>query len=229
MPDILLIDDDRALCELLSQYLANVGHTVRLAHDGAQGLRELFAKRPDLVLLDVTMPRQDGWDTLRRIRDLTDLPVVMLTARDEEPDVLRGFSLGADDYITKPFSFAQLAARIQAVLHRASKGSDCSEQYLRLGDLEINLATKTVTRGAEIIKLTPTEFNLLVVLIHRAGEIVSPEELVRDVWGPQYADEVGNVRRYIWHLRQRIESDPEHPRYILNERGFGYRAALLNE
>lgn len=229
MSDILLIDDDRVLCELLSQYLANVGHTIRLAHDGTQGLRELFAKRPDLVLLDVTMPRQDGWDTLRHIRDLTDLPIVMLTARDEEPDVLRGFSLGADDYVTKPFSFAQLAARIQAVLHRTSKGGDRGEERLHLGDLEINLATKTVTRGSEIIKLTPTEFNLLVVLINRAGEVVSPEELVRDVWGPQYADEVGNVRRYIWHLRQRIESDPEHPRYIVNERGFGYRVALLNE
>ncbi len=227
MPDILLIDDDRALCELLSQYLANVGYTVRLAYDGAQGLRELFARRPDLVLLDVTMPRQDGWDTLHRIRDLTNLPIVMLTARDEEPDVLRGFSLGADDYVTKPFSFAQLAARIQAVLHRTSKGGDSGEQRLHLGDLEVNLATKTVTRGSDIVKLTPTEFNLLVVLIHRAGEVVSPEELVRDVWGPQYADEIGNVRRYIWHLRQRIESDPEHPHYILNERGFGYRVALL--
>jgi two-component system, OmpR family, KDP operon response regulator KdpE len=223
MPNILLIDDDKALCELLAEYLANVGYTVRLAHDGGQGLRELFAKPPDLVLLDVTMPRQDGWDTLHRIRELTTLPVVMLTARDEEPDVLRGFSLGADDYVTKPFSFAQLAARIQAVLHRASR-DDGDEHYLHLGDLEINLATKTVARGAEIVKLTPTEFNLLVVLIHHSGEVVSPEQLVREVWGPQYTDEVGNVRRYIWHLRQKIETDPEHPRYIFNERGFGYRA-----
>ncbi len=228
MPEILLIDDDEALCELLGEYLANVGYAVRTAPDGHQGLRDLFANPPDLVVLDVTMPRQDGWETLRRIRELTDLPIIMLTARDDEADVLRGFSQGADDYVTKPFSFAQLAARIQAVISRAGKGTERSEQRLQFGDLEVDLPSKIVTRGADVIKLTPTEFNLLVVLMDHVGEVVSPEDLVKEVWGPQYADEVGNVRRYIWHLRQKIEQDPEHPRYIHNERGFGYRFFYLD-
>ena len=228
MPDILLIDDDVALCELLGEYLTNVGYTVRTTSDGHQGLRDLFASPPDLVVLDVTMPRQDGWETLRRIRELTNLPVIMLTARDDEADVLRGFSQGADDYVTKPFSFAQLAARIQAVISRTGKGSEHSEQRLQIGDLGVDLPSKIVARGNDIIKLTPTEFSLLVVLMRHVGEVVSPEDLVREVWGPQYADEVGNVRRYIWHLRQKIERDPEQPHYIHNERGFGYRFFYLD-
>jgi two-component system KDP operon response regulator KdpE len=223
MADIMLIDDDEALCQLLSEYLTNLGHTVRVAHDGRQGLRDAFASPPDLIVLDVTMPRQDGWETLHRIRDLTDLPVIMLTARDDEPDVLRGFSLGADDYITKPFSFAELAARIQAVLSRVAEETNAVGQSLSVGDLKIDLATNRVTRSGKIIKLTPTEFNLLAALMRRVGHVVSPDELVREVWGPEYADEVEHVRRYIWHLRRKVEPDPEHPRYIHNERGFGYR------
>jgi len=146
----------------------------------------------------------------------------MLTARGEEADVLRGFSLGADDYVTKPFSFAQLAARIKAVLARGGRG-ESNEGRLVGGDLEVDLSARRVTRGGEPLTLTPTELKLLVTLMRRAGEVVSPDELVRDVWGPQYADEIGHVRRYVWHLRRKIEPDPEHPRYIHNERGYGYR------
>jgi len=223
MPELLLIDDDESLTELLSSFLANQGYTMRVASDGVKGLRMLFAQTPDLVVLDVTMPQRDGWETLERIREVSDLPVVMLTARDEESEVLRGFSLGADDYVTKPFSFAQLAARIRAVLARSKQQVSDAENFIQGGDLKIDLRTRQLWRGDQLIALTPTEFKLLVTLMRRIGEVVSPEKLVREVWGPQYAGEVSHVRRYIWHLRKKIELDPDNPGYIHNERGFGYR------
>ncbi len=223
MPELLLIDDDESLTELLSSFLTNQGYTIRVAHDGKAGLRTLFAHTPDLVVLDVTMPQRDGWETLERIREVSDLPVLMLTARDEESEVLRGFSLGADDYVTKPFSFAQLSARIRAVLARSMQQVSDSESYIEAGDMKIDLRTRQLWRSGQQIALTPTEFKLLITLMRRVGEVVSPDELVREVWGPQYAGEVSHVRRYIWHLRKKIELDPENPGYIHNERGFGYR------
>ena len=223
MPELLLIDDDESLTELLGSYLTNQGFTIKVAKDGNKGLRFLFSYQPDMVILDVTMPKRDGWETLKRIREVSDLPVIMLTARDDEQDILRGFSLGADDYVTKPFSFAQLSARINAVLSRSDRQEVAGESFIQVGDLRVDLHTKQVWRGQVRIALTPTELKLLIVLMNRAGEVVSSEDLVRDVWGPQYAGEVGHVRRYIWHLRKKIEPDPENPQYVYNERGFGYR------
>lgn len=228
MSTILLIDDDTSLTDLLSEYLRKQGHAVYIASDGQKGLQIFFEQKPDLVILDVTMPKMDGWETLKRIREMSRAPVIMLTARDEEPNVLRGFSLGADDYVTKPFSFAQLGARVKAVLARAS-GTAASSERLEAGGLKVDLASRRVTRDGELIPLTPTEFKLLTVLMRRAGEVISPEELVREVWGPQYANEIGFVRRYIWHLRNKVEKDPENPQYIHNERGFGYRFEAGNK
>ena len=223
MPELLLIDDDESLTELLGSYLSNQGFVIKVAKDGSEGLRFLFNYRPDLVILDVTMPKRDGWETLKRIREVSELPVIMLTARDDEQNILRGFSMGSDDYVTKPFSFAQLSARINAVLSRSDRQDKGGQNYIQVGDLRVELHTKQVWRGEERIALTPTELKLLTVLMKHAGEVVSSEDLVRDVWGPQYAGEVGHVRRYIWHLRNKIEPDPENPRYVCNERGFGYR------
>jgi len=223
MTELLLIDDDEGLTELLSDFLTSQGHSVRVAHDGRDGLRQLFTYRPDLVILDVTMPGRDGWETLERIREMSDVPVIMLTARGEESEILKGFALGADDYVTKPFSFAQLAARVRAVLIRAGRDDAGDETSLKQGGLEVDLNTRRVWLDEKLVPLTPTEFKLLVALMRRAGEVVSPEELVAEVWGEQYAGEIGHVRRYIWHLRRKIEPDPENPRYVHNERGFGYR------
>lgn len=229
---LLLIDDDRSLAELLADYLADQGYQVEVAHDGDAGLRTFFNLRPDLVILDVTMPRRDGWQTLERIRELTDTPVIMLTARNEEANVLRGFQLGADDYVTKPFSFAELAARVRSVLNRVRRGQGTGATKeeiteLRQGDLVVDLVAKRVWRGRELIHLTPTEFKLLTTLMRHAGEVLEPRQLVREVWGEQYVSDEGYVRRYIWHLRNKIEPDPAHPHYIQNEHGFGYRFAVI--
>jgi len=221
MPEILIVDDDPNLSGLLCEFLRGQGYATRNAANGKIGLREMFEHKPDLIVLDVTMPQMDGWETLKRIREVSDAPVIMLTARDDESDVLRGFSNGADDYVTKPFSFAQLAARVKAVLAR--KGETPGGEHLSAGRSQSGHPSRRVARGDEIINLTPTEFNLLVALMRRKGEVLSNEDLARQVWGPQYASEVGFVRRYVWHLRQKVERDPENPQYIHNERGYGYR------
>lgn len=221
LTEILLIDDDANLSSLLSDFLRGQGYSMRVAVNGHLGLREVFERKPDLAILDVTMPKMDGWETLKRIREVSEMPIIMLTARDNEADILRGFSLGTDDYVTKPFSFAQLAARIKAVLTR--RGGAPSAEHLTGGNLEVNIPTRRVLRGGEVINLTPTEFNLLVALMRHKGEVLSNEDLARQVWGTQYANEVSFVRRYIWHLRQKVEIDPDHPSFIHNERGYGYR------
>lgn len=223
-PKVLLIDDDRSLLRLLGRYLESSGYTVVVAENGLQGLRKLYSERPDLVVLDVMMPHMDGWETLRRIREMTDVPVIMLTVKGEEPDKLKGFRMGVDDYVTKPFSFAELAARIGAILQRTGReGGRARAPRLQVSDLVLDRQARVVIRGDQTIDLTPTEFKLLSVLMERAGKLLSLDELVAEVWGPDYADATGYIRRYIWHLRQKIEPDPANPRYILNERGFGYR------
>jgi two-component system KDP operon response regulator KdpE len=221
---VLLIDDDVSILELLGRYLDNAGYEVVTAGNGVQGLQQLYHQQPDIVVLDVMMPRMDGWETCRRIREMTDIPIIMLTVKGEEPDKLKAFRLGVDDYVTKPFSFAELTARIRAVLQRAGRdGGPDQQMRIQVGNLILDRKTRVAIRGNETIDLTPTEFLLLSVLMERAGEVISPEDLVRTVWGPDYVDATGYIRRYIWHLRQKIEPDPANPRYIFNERGFGYR------
>lgn len=225
MANLLLIDDDQSLTELLGVYLEEFGYTVHSAHNGDAGLRAFFSWQPDLVILDVTMPKRDGWQTLMRIRDMATTPVIMLTARNEEANVLRGFALGSDDYVTKPFSFAELAARVRSVLGRtrSQDDKDFTPPPLQYGDLVVDITTRQVWRQREMLHLTPTEFKLLVTLMQHAGEVLTPQDLVRSVWGEQYLDDVGYVRRYVWHLRRKIELDPAKPCYIHNEHGFGYR------
>ncbi|MEI6289164.1 MAG: response regulator transcription factor [Chloroflexota bacterium] len=222
MSSILIIDDDQNLSGLLSEYLREQGFSIQTASDGQKGLRAFFDQKPDIIILDVTMPVKDGWETLARIREMSQTPVIILTARSEETEILRAFSLGADDYVSKPFSFAQLSARVRAVLTRGASSVPANEQ-LEAGDLKVDFSTRKVTRKGILLALTPTEFKLLTTLMRHPGEVISAEALVRDVWGPQYKEEIGFVRRYIWHLRQKVEIDPENPEYIFNERGFGYQ------
>jgi two-component system KDP operon response regulator KdpE len=223
-PHVLLIDDDPALLRLLSQYLEQVGYGVSTAADGKAGLRVLYARQPDLVVLDVMMPELDGWQVCQRIREMSDVPVIMLTAKGEEADMLEGFRLGVDDYVTKPFSFAELTARIGAVLSRVRQaGPGRQVRRYQAGDLVVDLDAHHVSRADREIQLTPTEFRLLQCFVENAGRVLSPEFLLERVWGAEYTDAVGYIRRYVWYLRQKIEPDPANPTFILTEREFGYR------
>jgi two-component system KDP operon response regulator KdpE len=220
---ILLIDDDTSLLNLLGKYLEKAGYGVLRASSGLAGIQTLFEGRPDLVALDLMMPGMDGWETCQRIREVSDVPIIMLTAQGDEPSKLKGFQLGVDDYVTKPFSFAELAARIGAVLARVTRGEVAPREVLEIRGVTLDRHTRQVTRDGEPLQLTPTEFRLLAHLMEHAGEPLSPATLVTKVWGPAYADDKGYIKRYIWYLRQKIEPDPANPQYILTERGFGYR------
>ena len=226
MTRLLIIDDDPSLLEVLGDYLDRLGHEVETAATGAAGLQAARAAEPDLVLLDVAMPGIDGWQVLRSLRETSTVPVIMLTARSDESEILQGFALGADDYVVKPFSFAQLEARIQAVLARTTRGPVEDTRLLTAGDLQVHLDAHRVRKGKDLIKLTPTEFRLLVALMEQPGRVLSSEEIVRKVWGPQFAAESDYVRRYVWHLRRKLEDNPENPKYIQNERNVGYYFAV---
>lgn len=221
---VLLIDDDPALLQLLGKYLEQAGYQVSTASDGATGLRVLYARHPDLVLVDVMMPGLDGWQVCKRIREMSTVPIIMLTAKAEESDTLKGFSLGVDDYVTKPFSFAELAARISAVLSRAQQAGTGRRDHLHeVGELVVDLDTHHVSHAGQEIQLTPTEFRLLQCFVENAGRVLSPTFLLEQVWGAEYTDAIGYIRRYVWYLRQKIEPDPANPTFILTEREFGYR------
>jgi two-component system KDP operon response regulator KdpE len=221
---ILIIDDDRTLIDLLGQSLGKAGYEILSATNGIDGLQVLYKHGVDLVILDVMMPRMDGWETCSRIRDISDVPVIMLTAKDEEADALKGFQCGVDDYVTKPFSFAELTARVKAVLQRARKTpADAQRKVYVFDELVVDAENSQVTVRGKPVSLTPTEFQLLLTLAENAGRILSHEQLLSQVWGPEYVGEPGYVKRYIWYLRQKIEADPSAPEYIITERGFGYK------
>jgi two-component system KDP operon response regulator KdpE len=223
-PHLLLIDDDPALLQLLSQYLEQAGYSTSTAIDGKAGLRVLYNDRPDLVVLDVMMPELDGWQVCSRIREVSDMPIILLTAKGEETDKLKGFRLGIDDYVTKPFSFAELAARVGAVLGRAwQEGEGQPARRYQADDLLVDLDAHLVIRAGKEVGLTPTEFRLLECFVENAGQVLSAEFLLERVWGSEYTDATGYIRRYVWYLRQKIEPDPTNPIFILTEREFGYR------
>lgn len=224
MKRLLLVDDDPSLVQLLSDYLTRLGYGVASALDGPKALTLLEDGAFDLVLLDVRMPGLDGWQTLQRLRAMTHIPVIMLTALSDEPHVLRGFALGADDYVAKPLSFAQLTARIEAVLKRTQRGE--KSEILQAGGLVVDIGARRVQRDGQLINLTPTEFKLLVALMEQPGRVLSPRQLVVRVWGPEFADDTDYIRRYVWHLRQKLQPDSNCPHYIRNERGFGYYFAV---
>lgn len=220
---VLVIDDDRATLRLLQEALVKIGFHVVTVSNGIDGLQELYAHQPDLVILDVMMPRMDGWETLARIRQISAVPVIMLTAKDGESDKLRGFKLGVDDYVTKPFSFAELGARAKAILVRVRANSaQPKNQRFASGDLVIDVDSHHVTKGGKPISLTPTEFRLLQTLAENAGRVLTHQQLLDQVWGYDSAEDTGYIKRYIWYLRRKLENDPERPQHILTERGFGY-------
>ncbi len=220
---VLVVDDDVTLLRFLKEYLQLEGYKVVTANRGPKGLRTFYQERPDLVVLDVMMPGMDGWEVCARVRELSDTPIIMLTAKTSEADKLRGFKLGVDDYITKPFSLEELAARMRAVLSRTASQREGEIHFYRTGTLTVDIRKREACQKGRPIKLTPTEFRLLAALAHRAGEAVSQDDLITDVWG-EYRREGGSaLRRYIWLLRQKIEIDPKQPTRLVTVRGYGYR------
>jgi DNA-binding response OmpR family regulator len=223
---VLVIDDDASLLGLLTEHLSRTGYHVITAASGTTGLQMFFDHHPDIVILDVMMPGMDGWTVCEHLRETSDVPIIMLSAKGEEQDRLRGFRLGVDDYVVKPFSFAELVARVGAILTRNRRPPpDIIPEPIVRGNVVIDLAERRVTRGGQLVRLTPTEFRLLAALAEKPGHTLTPKELLVQVWGIEYADEVENVKRYIHYLRQKLEDDVEQPRLILNERGFGYYLA----
>ena len=223
MTKILVVDDDPTLLRFLQDFLREEKYSVIAAANGNEALRQAYREHPDLVVLDVMMPGMDGWEVTARLRELSDVPIILLTAKSSEADKLRGFGLGVDDYLTKPFGFAELNARIQAVLNRARHKPLSERNLLQIGDLEVDLDRREVRRGGQTLTLTPTEFRLLEVLARNAGKAVAETELVREVWGAYRQENTTTVRRYIFLLRKKIEPQPDEPRYILTVRGYGYR------
>jgi DNA-binding response OmpR family regulator len=220
---LLIVDDDPTLLRFFRDFLDEEGgFQVLTARSGEAALRAFYAERPHLVVVDVMMPGMDGWELVARLREMSNTPVILLTARSSEADKLRGFRLGVDDYVTKPFSFAEMTARIRAVLARAPQPNE-EAKVNRLGDLVIDLNRRVVRRGDESIALTPIEFRLLEVLLQHKGEVVPEAEILKQVWGELKDTDSSAVRRYILFLRQKLEADPSDPQYILTVRGFGYR------
>jgi two-component system KDP operon response regulator KdpE len=224
-PRLLIVDDDQGLLHALELYFDQLGYCVIKAQKGSTGLRRLYESHPDLVCLDVMMPGIDGWEVLKRIREMTDIPVIMLTARGAETERVKGLKLGADDYVSKPFSMRELAARVEAVLRRSQSSQAGQEESVDYSDDYLAVDTKRaeVRRDGEIVDLTPTEQKLLFFLIHNRGRLLSFDQILKHVWGFAYGEEKGYVRLYISRLRQKIEPEPSTPRYIMTEHGLGYR------
>lgn len=220
---ILVIDDDSGLLTLLRLGLERDGFTVITADSGKEGLRRAYETRPDVIILDIMMPEMDGWNTCQRLRSMCDTPIIMLTARTGQVDILKGLSLGADDYLTKPCNFDELKARVRTILRRAKSGSNGDWQATYDdGNLYIDLKGGTVTRQGEEVHLTPTESRLLMYLVGQKGRIVPHRELLISVWGLEYAEEVSYLSVYIRYLRQKIEDDPSNPHYIRTRWRMGY-------
>jgi two-component system KDP operon response regulator KdpE len=194
------------------------------AASGEAGLDAVEREHPDIVLLDVGLPDVDGFEVLRQVRAFSDVPVVMLTARDDSMDKVKGLELGADDYVTKPFNHLELMARVKAVLRRLEMPAPASRApSFRAGDLEVDFAHQEARLNGEPLALTPTEYKLLYHLVRNAGHILQHGTLLAKVWGREYIDEVDYIRVYVRRLRDKLGDDPDNPRYIRTERGLGYR------
>lgn len=221
---ILVVDDEPRMTRFIRMNLELDGYRVIEAHDGLEALERVRTNLPDLVVLDVMMPELDGFETLEMLREVSDVPVIMLTVRADEEDKVRGLDLGADDYVTKPFGARELTSRVRAALRRSRGLAKPGQATIRIDDrLSVDFNTHEVIVEGQRANLRPTEFRLLYHLIENSGWVVPHETLLAKVWGYEYREEVQYLRLYISYLRQKIEPDPSKPCYILTERGVGYR------
>ncbi|NLN70771.1 MAG: response regulator transcription factor [Chloroflexi bacterium] len=221
---ILVVDDERRMVGFIRLNLEQDGFEVIEAYNGTEALERMRDSLPDLILLDVMMPDIDGFEVLRTIREVNQVPVIMLTAKGEEDDKVKGLELGADDYITKPFSPRELVSRVRAVLRRGASSEGDDQGLIEVDDrLKIDFGRREVWVDGELVKLRPTEYRLLYHLVQNAGWVLTHDQILTKVWGYEYRDEPHYVRLYINYLRKKIEIDPANPVYILTERGMGYR------
>ncbi len=221
---VLVVEDDARLAEAMTHYLRHCGYEVRTVGDGLTALVQISESPPDLVVLDLMLPGIDGWEVLRRLRPVSRVPIIILTARTNEEDRVTGLKLGADDYVPKPFSMKELEARIQAVLRRTHMAPPTADNVVYDdGHLRLELNGLRVLRDGEPVALTLTERRVLFRLARANGEPVPPEEILRDIWGSDAPDQVHYVKLYIWRLRQKLETLPAQPEYLVMDRGFGYR------
>ena len=216
---VLLVDDDATLRRTLGIGLRAEGHEVLIAADGRSALQALREDKPDIVVLDLGLPDVSGVEVLRRLRAWSTIPVVVLSARAESTEKVQALDLGADDYVTKPFGMEELLARVRASARRA--GSDVP--VLEAGDLVVDLPARRVTKAGEVVRLTPTEWGILELLVRSPGRLVSQQDLLHEVWGPTYARETNYLRVYVGGLRKKLEDDPSQPRHLITEPGMGYR------
>jgi len=221
---ILVVDDEKGLVKIVHLNLEQDGFDVVEAYNGSQAMDKLRTTLPDLVLLDVMMPDMDGFTVLKMIRQIGSIPVIMLTAKSEEDDKIKGLELGADDYVTKPFSPRELTSRIRAVLRRGDFSQDEESGKIVVDDrLTIDFDRHEVWVDGELVQLRPTEYRLLYHLVQNAGWVLTHDQILNKVWGYEYENEPHYVRLYINYLRKKLEVDPANPKYILTERGVGYR------
>ena len=227
---ILIVDDDPRLTRLVREVLSAAGFQVLTSSSGEAAIQTLALEQPDLLLLDILLPDLDGYQVARRVREFSNVPIIMLTAKVTESDKLNGFGAGADDYITKPFSSKELLARVRAVLKRAEGSAPPAiETNIVCGDVCIDLARRNVKVAGQEVHLTATEYNLLHKLAAHRDQVLLHEQLLTDVWGPAYRDDVDYLRSYIHNLRKKLERDPANPTLILNIQGVGYMLASIQE
>lgn len=221
---ILVVDDEERMVRFIRLNLEHDGYLVSEAFNGKQAIQKLREALPDLILLDVMMPDLDGFEVLEMVREISNVPIIMLTAKGEEDDRIKGLEKGADDYVTKPFSPRELVSRVKAVLRRTEGATGSMHGLIEIDErLKIDFDKREVWLEGKIVKLRPTEYKLLFHLVQNAGWVLSHDQLLTNVWGYEYRDEPHYVRLYINYLRQKLEKDAANPKYILTERGVGYR------
>jgi two-component system KDP operon response regulator KdpE len=221
--NILVVDDDPRLLRLARVNLERAGFAVSTASNGSAALDEMSAAPPDAVVLDVTMPGIDGFTLTQQIREVSNIPIIILTALSEQSRKVHGLEIGADDYMTKPFDPDELVARLRALIRRSTGTQEQTDSVIEAGDLKIDFVRRKVERNGEAVKLTPTEYKLLQALAQQAGKVIPHTELLSKVWGPEYRDDTDYLWVYIRYLRQKLEKDPSSPQYIVSVPGFGYR------
>ncbi len=223
---ILVVDDEPRVVRLVSEIMKAMGYTIVAAASGEPAIEMAALEQPDLILLDILLGSgPDGYAVCQRIREFSDVPIIMLTAKARETDILRGFDVGADDYLTKPFNAKELVARVKAVLRRTRRPEEIVTTVWKCGDLEIDFARRTVHVGGQQIPLTRTEYALLRQLALNANRVMLHQDLLTAVWGPEYVNDIDYLRAYIRYLRRKLEKDPSNPQYILTSSGTGYMLA----